>query len=381
MRHQIIWNDSFPEAAGWYGLPQQFRDSLDRKGFLDELDCRRKRFVHDVSLFVKNIAAQDQYLVIESGDWHRGSCVLVLRGSNTAASRMLVVKPRCNEAALFLRSLTDQAKLSLEFGVSIPFIKIDGNFWIQEHAQSCDEKTLSSRNVGGIIATTLWGGLTDLHDENLVINDLGVHLIDTECAFSFSAQWSAEDCINASGLITGKAPGLNKVKICDYSIHAIGRALRAGLNALMDTSPIGLYEKMDHIRLRRVLIATRIYMAFLRQRFLFGWTDVEMEKRWRHLRTANPAAESIVSCEIQELKNWDVPIFYQLGHTMYGNDGVVQVDCEAPSVAMRRIHKMLANDKAVESLVFEIRNGIEKACARLPTKGSKAKHGGAELKR
>jgi lantibiotic modifying enzyme len=305
------------------------------------------------------IGAQGKYKVIESGDWHDGRCVLVLEESKGRSSRLLVIKPRYNEATLLLKSITDHVGFTGSFGVSIPFLKKDGEIWVQNYVQPEREKTLLSTQIGGLVAATLWAGLTDLHDENLIFNDSGVHLIDTECAFDFSTNWLTPDYLNSCGLVTGKRPGLSKVNVRDYSRSTIERAIKSAINTLLEGSPADLYEQMDSVYLRRVIIATRIYMTFLRQRFLFGWTDREMEARWRYLRSANPASESIVCSELFELKNWNVPLFYQRGRTILDAHNIVHDFCEPPSVVMQAVHKTLKDTNAVKSIALALCAALE----------------------
>lgn len=344
---------------GWLDLPPWFQSSLDRRDYLYELSLRQKEWLFHVESVLTNIGVQGDYKVIESGDWHSGSCVLVLKESKEKNSRLFVIKPRCNEATLLLKSIIDQQELSEGFGISIPFSRKENGIWLQDYVQANEERTLLSVHIGGLVATTLWAGLTDLHDENLIFNDLGVHFVDTECAFDFSAEWSALNCLSACGLVTGKCPGLAKVKVRDYSRTSINRAIQSASKILIAGTPTELYENMDSVSLRRVLIATRIYMTFLRQRFLFGWTDSELEARWRHLRSANPAPDSIVSSELLELKSWNVPFFYQRGEILLDDRGVVHNRCELPSVTMQGVHKMLSDSAAIESITHELCAALE----------------------
>lgn len=326
---------------------------------MHELNLRRKEWLCNVESVLTNIGVQGEYKVIESGDWHSGSCVLVLKDSKKKNSRLLVIKPRCNEATLLLKSIMDHQELPRNFGASIPFSRKEEGIWVQDYVQADEERTLLSVHIGGLVATTLWAGLTDLHDENLIFNGLGVHFVDTECAFDFSAEWSILNCLSACGLVTGKCPGLAKVKVRDYSRITIKRAIQSAINTLIAGTPTEIYEKMDSVSLRRVLIATRIYMTFLRQRFLFGWTDRELEARWRHLRSANPAPDSIVSSELLELKSWNVPFFYQRGQMILDDRGVVHNSCELPSVTMQGVHKMLGDTAAIESITHELCAALE----------------------
>lgn len=352
----VFPHNGSPEAAAWYELPDRLREQLDRSQFLFDLRGRQERFLEECRLILEQKGIYGDCKVIASGDWHSGQCVFVVEGQDKGR---VALKPRCNQVTLMIEEICRRSGFSDRYGVLIPSIEKAGNFWVQDYIQRSESTTTTPSSLASLAALILWGGLTDLHDENLIFTNGAIYLIDTECAFEFSEAWTPLRQLDDSGLITGRRPGLSQVKRKNFKIEqSIENVAASALTLLINEAGQDIYERVDAVRLRRVLLNTRIYMTFLRKRFVFGWSEEETIHKWQDLRSAKPERASIVEYEQSTLCNWSVPIFYKYGSGLLDGDGRRVDDCEPASSAMRVAHDSLKDLTRVRAVVATLENFV-----------------------
>lgn len=351
----LTWKENVSEARAWKELPSFLQDALPRESNFVEFANRQSSYLRDVEATLSACGLSGQYAVQEAGDWHDGKCVIVIERDDKSR---IVVKPKPNDVTSLIGGICSDCGLSNNFLTYVPSIKQIGNLWVQEYFPPSEDAIVSAESIGGLLATTLWFGLIDLHSENLVYADGSVGLVDVECAFYGADDGSALGQLEISGLVSRKSPGLSKVaRHCDD--REVTANCYSALHLLMSGQPNNIYELMDTLPLRRVLIPTRFYMTFLRQRFTFGWSVEEVKARWLFLRTANPVASAIIQYELESILSWSVPFFYQVGRDLLSGMNEKVDICVPASVAMRQLHLNLSSTGNFDLVVNKVLTFID----------------------
>ncbi len=349
---RLTWTKPAAEAAGWRELPLRFRSSLPRENLIEFLDDRQRAYSEIVLSELSELLEADSYFVLGQGDWHGGKCVVALHSN---LNDQLVVKPRCNKSSVLIKSIIDELQTYSSCALAVPCIDKWNGFWVQEFISSDDHPAIESKQLGELVALGIWAGLTDLHDENIICSNGVINLIDLECAFLCEQEKpSLVEQLLVLGLFNGKMPGLDQYEFRGLDRGLIESSLTKTFKWLLTKQSSELYEAIDSIGFRRVFIPTRIYMTFLRKRFLFGWSDSQTEKEWRYLRTANPAEEKVISSEIDDLLSWDVPIFYQNGGKIFNSNGMCVDFCPPVSNGIKSLHGSIKHSDEFSAITDHI---------------------------
>lgn len=346
----IHWTEDAAEAQVWRELPPFLHNALVRDDFSTALSVRRDLYLREVEAAFHHSGIKGEYAIRESGDWHDGKCVLVAQCSDDTR---VVVKPKPNDVGVLIGNICRESGVTANFSTGVPVFNKIGSFWLQDYVQPGAEALLTAEAFGGLISVALWFGLIDLHEENIIFANASVALIDVECAFYAADDLAVSQQLQISGLISRKRPGLSTaVLVCDE--QSAKRSFWSALSHLLRGPFFYVYDLMDSLVLRRVLISTSFYMTFLRQRFTFGWTDNEVRTRWLFLRTANPASAAVVDYEMTSLLSWSVPYFYQVGQDLFSGTGDKVDSCVPASVGMREIHSLLSDTRQSEAALEEV---------------------------
>lgn len=333
---------------------------LERPYLFSLFKSLESNFTNKLLLKLRHILPEDDYIICEKGDWHKGDRTVVLKGSS---NYKIVYKPKSPNADLFMHELFNRFQNKLPLKIILPEIIQYKDFFIQKYIPPNNEiENDLNFTVGALFAIGFWFGVLDLHKQNISCADKGIAIYDIDCLFNGYQGITFMDRLNNIGLIRLDTDAIGRSGINALQLNIDKKEITKGfsltLRELIVSSKKADYEIIDSVCSRKILVPTKTYFNILQERFIFDWTDVVFADKWLELRKSTGIStyfnKRILETEIQDLLEWNIPFFYQKKDILldFGQNPLIK-DLKSHSNLLTRFHSNIKRNHALIIKEFE----------------------------